>query len=92
VQITILGKRWNLKITSKLSRDCRGECEPPDSARKEIRIRSSLKGEELLEVICHETLHAADWHKDESWVTQVAADLAKILTKVGFRKGTDDGA
>lgn len=87
MRVSILGKHWNLKITSKLSRDCRGECEPPDSARKEIRIRSSLQGEELMEVVAHEVLHAADWHKDEAWVAQVAADLAKILTKLGFRKG-----
>lgn len=91
MHITILGKRWELKITSKLSRDCRGECEPPDSVKKEIRIRSTLKGREFLEVLMHEILHAADWSKDESWVERVADDMSAILWKMGYRrKGHDD--
>ena len=89
MQITILGKRWELKITSHLSRDCRGECEPPDSPRKEIRIRKSLKGREFLEITLHEILHAADWSKDEEWIEQVADDISKVLWKLGYRRNLD---
>ena len=64
----------------------RGECEPPESKRKEIRVRSTLRGEERLEVVLHECLHAADWHKDEEWVERLAVDLAKILWKLGYRR------
>lgn len=93
MHITILGKRWELKITSKLSRDCRGECEPPHSQRKEIRIRSTLQHREFLEVVTHELLHASDWSKDEEWVTRVAEDISRILWKLGYRrKGHDEDA
>lgn len=85
MQITILGKRWNLRFTGRLHHAWRGECEPPDSPRKEIRVRSTLEGRERLEVVLHEVLHAADWTKDENWIEEFADDLAKILWKLGYR-------
>lgn len=92
MHITILGKRWELKfLDGRKMPDALGACEPPDSPRKEIRVRKNLAGVQALDVLIHETLHAADWTKDEEWVEQVATDIAKMLWKLGYRrKGHDD--
>ena len=85
MHVTILGKRWKLRFT-KLPRRTDGECDSPDDTGKEIRIRKTLGEADTLETIIHEALHAADWHKDEAWVEQVAADVARILWKLGYRR------
>lgn len=93
MRISILGKHWTLKfVDARTMPDARGACESPDSPHKEIRVRKNLRGEEAIEVLVHEMLHAADWHKDENdWVAPVAEDIARVLYKLGYRrKGTDD--
>lgn len=98
MHITILGKRWELKFVpaselrdSTGKRDCDGKCDPPDTARKAIRIYDKLNDERLLTVLIHEALHAADWHKDEGWIESVAEDIARAAKKLGYRrKGHDD--
>ena len=78
----ILDKFWDIDL-APLRKD-NGLCDPPWQKGKKIRIRSTLKGEKLLETIIHEILHAADWYKDEEWVVIVATDIARILTKLGY--------
>lgn len=46
-----------------------------------ILIDSRLKGEEWLEVLIHEALHAADWSKSEKKVTKTAKKMARMLYK-----------
>lgn len=84
MQVKIRGKKWNLRF-ARLRKDL-GYCQPPDKPNKEILIRSSLKGEELLDTLIHEILHAGDWDKDEPWVDEVATDMARILWKLGYRR------
>jgi hypothetical protein len=79
--VTINGKRWRLIFTSQLG-DCRGICDHPDAVGKRIRIRNGLPREELIEVLLHELLHAADWSKGESWVERTACDLARVLEQL----------
>jgi hypothetical protein len=45
-----------------------------------------LRGEERLEVILHELIHAADWRLDESFVEPFAADAAAALVRLGYRE------
>ncbi len=93
MHITILGKRWELKfVDGRKMPDALGACEPPDSPRKEIRVRQNLRGKLQLDTLIHEMLHAADWSKDEhDWITPVAADIASVLWKLGYRrKGHDE--
>ncbi len=89
MRLKILNRWWLLCFVRKLSR-ARGECDPPDAPKKEIRIRERLKGEQKLEVIIHEHLHAAAWHVDEKFVKQFAEDLARNLTKLGYSDGKPD--
>lgn len=88
MQLVLAGKRWIYRRVAGLikSLKCRGECDPPNKKKKEIRIDASLSGEEELEVNLHEMLHAIDWTKDETWIEQSASELARALTKLGYRK------
>lgn len=68
-----------------LPHDRRGECDPPTKKGKAIRILDDLKGQERLEILVHEFMHAADWHKDEEWVGKFGKDMARYLWKLGYR-------
>ena len=78
------GKRWDLSFTRLTAN--RGDCEGPHVPNKRIRVDSSLDGEEKLEVILHECLHAADWKASEEYIEQTAIDLASILWRLGYRQ------
>jgi hypothetical protein len=85
-RIKVLGKFWLLREVA--AKSYRGECDPPDKAAKEIRVKQRMGSEETMEVLIHEMLHAAGWHLDESFVEQFAADAARNLTKCGYRRDT----
>jgi len=86
--VTILDKRWELIFVpaSELPSKTDGECDAPDSPRKKIRIYDKLSDERTLTILIHEMLHAADWHKDESWVEKVAEQIARAATRIGFKR------
>lgn len=86
-RLKILGKVWRLRFAPNMAN--RGDCDPPCQRGKEIRISSSLRGEERLEVLIHELLHAAGWHIDESFVERFAADAARALWRAGYRNGDE---
>lgn len=67
--------------------NARGSCDPPTKPNKEIRIISSLKGQELLEVMLHEILHAALWDLDEQAIEETAEDAARAIWKEMFLEG-----
>jgi hypothetical protein len=51
-----------------------------------IEIDERLNGEEHLEVLVHESLHAIQPHHDELIVTRDAVNLARILWEDGYRR------
>lgn len=85
--VSILGKRWKLQFCRLAA--VRGDCSSPNDRDKSIRIDSSLQGEELLEILIHEFRHAADWSRDEEYVAREARDLARMLWRLGYRKGDE---
>jgi hypothetical protein len=88
MKVRIMGKCWNLRFTPLWS--VRGQCFSPTTKWKEIQVDSRLRGEERLEILLHETLHAACWWLDEEHVSELARDQAKILFKLGYRMQDDD--
>jgi hypothetical protein len=86
VRLKILGKCWNVSFVPRLARDVYGDCDPPDGRRKQIRFLKRLRGQHLLEILIHECLHAADWSKDEQWIEQVAADIARAAFRPELRQ------
>ena len=89
MRLKILGKIWQLRFVPTLGDGKGGDCDPPSAKSKTIRVLSNLKGEKRLEIIIHEMLHAADWHRSEEWVSETASDIARALTRLGYRKGDE---
>ena len=86
MRVTILEKVWRLSFVKKLrTTTMEGECDGPHVKGKTIRISERLRGRKFLETILHEMLHAADWHKDEYWVQEVAKDLSRVLMRQEIR-------
>lgn len=86
-RITIGRKRWILRYVP-LRRHW-GQCDDPNTPRKEIRISRALRKnrQKWAETLIHEVLHAEDWHRDEESVEQIAGDLARILAQEGLLDG-----
>lgn len=86
MRIKIRGKFWNLRFPRLDTKIHRGYCDPPNKINKEIVVASQLEGLEKLDIVLHELLHAAGWDVfDESFVAQTAADLARVLWRLGYR-------
>jgi len=65
----------------------------PDAARtgpRRIKIWDKLSGQKLLDAIIHEVTHAANWSLDETFVTEFAHDLAKVLWRLRHRLITEE--
>ena len=78
----ILGRFWRLRFAPNMAN--RGDCDPPSQRKKEIRISSTLRGEERLEVLLHELLHAAGWHIDEAFVSPLIVGYPPLVAASGL--------
>lgn len=75
----IAGHRWTVRFVRSITHEgisCDGLC---DYEKREIRIRSDLRGKALADTLLHEGMHAAGWHLHEEFVAQTATDLAGVL-------------
>ena len=92
MRFTLNSKRWTFKretIRRKLpgGRVVLGDCSSPDEKYRVVRVDSRIQGEEELDVILHELLHAAAWDVlDESFVDSTATGIARLLWRIGYRK------
>ena len=90
LQIEIFGEPITLRFVNRLGKKGKGDdgdCQPPGTENRTIRIRRGQKPQAELDTILHELMHAADWHKDEdSWVAHLAEVIADTLWKLGYRK------
>ena len=67
----------------------RGDCDPPEATNPTIRICATLQGEELLDTLIHECLHASAFQiLDEEYVLATATDIARELWALGWRRVT----
>jgi hypothetical protein len=83
MQIKLCGKKWRLLLAYRSKRNY-GKCDAPFVKNKAIRIRSDLNGEQRLEILIHEMLHACYWGLAEESVTHGAKDIAHVLWKLGY--------
>lgn len=82
----ILGKLWTIQTDARLPDGVYGDCDPPETPRRKIRLRKGMSERRMLEVLIHEVWHAADWSRDELFVSESARDMAEILWKMGYRR------
>jgi len=76
-------KRYNIRgvrYTIKPARiKDRGTCDSPKAEAPTIRYNRGLAGDEKLEVLIHEVLHACLWDLDEQAIDESAIVIAKVL-------------
>ena len=80
MRLKILGKYWSVRfvpVLGPVEERADADCTDPGDRHKTIRLKSTLVGQELLDALVHEMLHAADWSKDEEWVNRLATDIAR---------------
>jgi hypothetical protein len=86
-RITVRGRRYLLRfvaVREMQNKGALGECDPPDRPGKEIRILKRLRGQERLDTIIHELLHAGHWDLKEDAVNELASDIARVQTQLGY--------
>ena len=81
--ITLGGKKYRVVLSDFMHS---GECDDPNLPFKKIKIKRGLKGLNHLDTIVHETLHACLWMASEEWVAETAADISKVLWRLGYRR------
>jgi hypothetical protein len=85
MRVVIRNKAYQLQFTPKIEQGAKGMCDAPTAAGKRIRILERLKGQDRLETIIHELLHACYWDMDEEAIHHPAADIARVLWRLGYR-------
>ena len=82
------GILWRVKFvkSSEISRSVWGTCDWPPGKRPTICIRASMTPSQRLDTIIHETLHASLPLLDEEAVRSSATDIARVLTKSGYKR------
>ena len=86
---TFRGRRWWLRW-KRFRLDQAGECEAPHVTGKTISIDPRLADLKLLETLIHEGIHACQWDLAEEAVHSTAADIARLLWRVGYRLPGDE--
>lgn len=78
-------QKWQIKFCPVPS-DLWGDC---DYKKKEIRVSHRLYGQDRLDVLLHELIHARWPDLCEISVCEFASELAGILTREGFKEELD---
>lgn len=87
MRVRIRGRLWDFAIDSRgVSPDANGYCEAPHRKRKRIRVRPGLSDAKTMEAVIHECLHAGAWELDEEFVEEWSADVARVLSRLGFTR------
>jgi len=76
----IRGRFWQVRKVPFLGKKL-GDCDAPQTKNKQIRILSSLEGQERLRVLLHESLHAGLWDLDEEVIEELSSDIARLIWK-----------
>lgn len=86
-QIFIAGERWRI-VVCRVPRTIYGDC---DYESKTIRVSRDLHGEDRLNVILHELIHARWPDLSEEAVEEFADELAGIVYAHGYRHDDEGG-
>lgn len=87
IQVDLRGVTYD--IVSGPPGDADGVCRAPASDDPKIRIRATLRDQELMRVLIHEMMHACLWDLAEEAVDETSADLATALYGMGYRLVSD---
>jgi len=83
--VYIGGDRWKI-VRCRVPSDRWGDC---DYGSRTIRIARSIHGEDLLNTIVHEWMHARFPEFHEESIVEIADQLGGYLHAIGFRQPDD---
>jgi hypothetical protein len=86
MKLRLHGRFWRLIWAKRFKGGHYGDCDPPNTPKKVIRILKDMKPEEELRLVLHECLHACGWWADEEWVDDTSSDISHVLWRLGWRK------
>jgi hypothetical protein len=83
----IRGKYWRIEFASPGPK-ADGICDRDGQQlpKQTIRIKPGLAPEREMAVIIHELMHAGLWDLAEDPVDELSSDIARILTKLGYKR------
>lgn len=85
VSVVINGQRWRVR-RCRVPASIYGDC---DYDTRTIRVSAKLHGEDFLNVLLHELLHARFPDLSEECVSETADTLAAVVTFADFRHADD---
>ena len=80
ITVWISDQRWRVR-RCKVPTDRHGDC---DYDKRLIRVSDKLAGEDFLEVIVHELIHARWPDLSEEAVEEFGQEIAAVVTAFGF--------
>jgi len=86
-RVRLNGRLWRLRFVrvSELPKDVLGVCDHPPGRHPSISVKARQDKTMLLDTTIHECLHAAVPQLDEETITRVAAELSRVLVRLGCR-------
>lgn len=102
MRVRILGKywKWVIEPLGRFRHDGHYVDGLTNASTRTVHIESRLKGQRELEAFVHEFEHSCDQCSDknvpfihsEEYVTAKSRDLARLLWRLGYRRGIDASA
>lgn len=78
------GRRYRVRVVNRLKDHA--DTDAPDTPGKTIRLHSSLDGQQRLQVLLDEGIHACLFDLDNEVVQEISEDLARFLWRDGWRR------
>jgi hypothetical protein len=85
ITVWISDQRWRVR-RCRVPSDRHGDC---DYDKHLIRVSQSLRGDDLLEVLVHELIHARWPDLSEEAVEEFGQEIAAVVTAFGFVREED---
>lgn len=83
-RVKLAGQHWSITaVPHILMPDYSGLC---CTDTQTIHVQDGLNESTLMDTYIHEALHACAPWADESWVERTGTELARMLTRLGYRR------
>jgi len=86
VRLDLDGEDWELRWVRRFHGhpNQAGDC---NLGKRRIRVLRGMSEAERLRVVVHELLHALQWPASEKRVDRTSVEIARVLRRLGYRRG-----
>lgn len=85
MRVKLGGKWWTLRVNGNL-KDYGRMNDPGRAAGRVIHLASWQSEEELLDTVLHELIHCCRPELEETTVTEMAREMARVAWRLGYRR------